>query len=97
MASHLAGVGQLSQLAKLWVSPWSHLVILTCVFGVDRELVDLVCSALLESLTPRLHLGRVAFGHEQLERRVGNVFSVLEHVHRMLADFIGRKQDSCTA
>jgi len=68
---------------------------LTSVLGVNGEFVDLVGSALLESLTPGLDLRRVAFADHQFEWRVSNMFSVLENVHPVLAYFIWREQDSC--
>jgi len=60
----------------------------TCVLGIDGEFVELVGGAVLESLTPGLDLGRVAFTDEQFERRVGNVLAVLQNVDQMFADFI---------
>jgi len=79
---------KISIMVKLWS-------ILTCFFGVDGELVDLVGRALFETLTPSLDLWRVAFTNLQLERRVGDWFTVLEHVHEVFTHFVWTEQDPC--
>ena len=66
----------------------------TCVLCVDVEGVGLVGRALGEALAVDLDLAGVAdlaLAHEDLERRVGDVLPVAQHVHQVLANLVRRE------